>query len=577
MLPLAKDIAQAILSGFNRHYHTFLYFTQGANARFESADWKSVQEHSALRIQSYDAKVNEAVTLLKNRFGIKTLDEHIWHWVKAAYIELLSDHKQPELAESFFNSLFCRMFDRRYYLNENIFVKTQVDPDTFSAYTESDRYQINQQNIHDVYKTIIDKLPLTLPVRQDQTLYRLMDEALSEQIQEDIDTLQHAELEILQPLFYRNKAAYVVGKISVGPSKTFPFVLPVLNNEKGELYIDSLIANKQDTAIIFGFARAYFMVDTQYPGAIVHFLKSILPSKTASELYTCIGLQKHGKTLFYRDFLEHLSQTDDDFVVAPGIRGMVMTVFTLPSYPFVFKLIKDKFAPQKEMTHATVKEKYQLVKQHDRVGRMADTLEFSWVAFPLNRFSDELLNELKKTVQSQLRIEGDMLLLKHVYIERRMTPLNLYLDDAKTEEQYIHAIREYGLAIKQIAAANIFPGDMLFKNFGVTRHGRVIFYDYDEICYLSECNFRHIPPPRYPEDEMASEPWYSVAPNDIFPEEFASFLLCDPNTRKHFKALHPDLLEATFWQSKQANIRSGLFEDVFPYNEQKRFKNRASL
>jgi isocitrate dehydrogenase kinase/phosphatase len=567
MIPLAKEIAQSILSGFNRHYHTFLYFTQGAPERFSRADYKAVQENSALRIQSYDAKVDDAVTLLKNRFGIKTLDDNIWHWVKDAFAELLDNHHQPELAESFFNSLFCRMFDRRYYLNANIFVKTNVNPQRFEAFTECTRYQLQRDNTQ-IFSRIIAAMPLTLPVRQDDSLFAKMQHALSSQIAEDTNA---AELTMLSPLFYRNKAAYAVGRVVTVTGQYHPFVLPVLNREDNTLFIDTLIANEKDTAVIFGFARAYFMVDTEHPGAIVHFLKSILPSKTASELYTCIGLQKHGKTLFYRDFLEHLSQTDDDFVIAPGIKGMVMTVFTLPSYPFVFKLIKDRFAPQKEMTHAKVKEKYQLVKQHDRVGRMADTLEFSWVAFPKSRFSEELIQELRTTVGSQLRIEGDMLLLKHVYIERRMTPLNLYLDHATTEAQSISAIGEYGLAIKQIAAANIFPGDMLFKNFGVTRHGRVIFYDYDEICYLTECNFRHIPPPRYPEDEMASEPWYSVSPNDIFPEEFASFLLCDPVTRKHFNALHPDLLDAEYWRAKQHNIRQGMFEDVFPYSEDKRF------
>ncbi|WP_395341317.1 bifunctional isocitrate dehydrogenase kinase/phosphatase [Ningiella sp. W23] len=571
MPPLASEIAQAILTGFNRHYHTFLYFTQGARERFENADYKAVQESSALRIQSYDAKVNEAVTLLKNRFGLKTLDENIWHWVKDAYQLLLKNHKQPELAESFFNSLFCRMFDRRYYLNENIFVKTHIDPGRFERHTEAKHYTMadSASHNHEVLAQLLEDLPLRLTIARDAHLFDKILSGLYEQI-ENL-SLSGATVSVLSPLFYRNKAAYAVGRLTTENGNAFPFVLPILNDEKGYLFVDTVVANEQDTAITFGFARAYFMVDTEHPGAIVHFLKSILPSKTASELYTCIGLQKHGKTLFYRDFLEHLSATDDDFIVAPGIKGMVMAVFTLPSYPFVFKLIKDKFAPQKEMTHATVREKYQLIKQHDRVGRMADTLEFSWAAFPKFRFSPELIEELQNTVSSQLRFEGDMLLLKHVYIERRMIPLNLYLDNAETEQQSIDAINEYGLAIKQIAAANIFPGDMLFKNFGVTRHGRVIFYDYDEICYLTECNFRRIPPPRYPEDEMASEPWYSVAPNDIFPEEFASFLLCDPLTRKHFKQLHPELLDADYWKSKQDNIKHGVFEDVFPYSQSRRF------
>ncbi len=566
MIPLTHEIAHAILSGFNRHYQTFSYFTEGARKRFENCDWRSVQENSALRIQSYDEKVQDAAVLLKNRFGLKTLDDNIWHWVKDAYIELLQKHTQPELAESFFNSLFCTMFDRRYYNNHNIFVKTTIDPQRLYHAEEHLNFSL-KESPQQCFKDILRSLPLTRPVPISDTLLDQMVNALIGQIG---DLHDGAKVDILKPLFFRNKAAYCIGRVT-NNGQVFPLVLPILNEEDKGTYLDCLIANKKDAAVIFGFARAYFMVNTQYPGTIVHFLKTILPSKTASELYTCIGLQKHGKTLFYRDFLEHLSQTTDELIVAPGIKGMVMAVFTLPSYPFVFKLIKDKFAPQKDMTKATVKEKYQLVKQHDRVGRMADTLEFSSVAFPKKRFSQSLLKELQATVSSQIEYTEDFIILKHVYIERRMVPLNLYLDKNESDEECTNAIREYGDAIKQIAGANIFPGDMLFKNFGVTRHGRVIFYDYDEICYLSECNFRKIPPPRYPEDEMASEPWYSVSPNDIFPEEFSSFLLCNPRTRKIFNSLHPELLDANYWKQKQENIAKGVYEDVFPYSQEQRF------
>ncbi|VVN74694.1 Isocitrate dehydrogenase kinase/phosphatase [Pseudomonas fluorescens] len=145
-----------------------------------------------------------------------------------------------------------------------------------------------------------------------------------------------------------------------------------------------------------------------------------------------------------------------------------------------------------------------------------------------------------------------------------MTPLNLYLEHANPA-QVREALEDYGLAIKQLAAANIFPGDMLLKNFGVTRHGRVVFYDYDEICFLTEANFRHIPLPRTPEDEMASEPWYSIGPLDVFPEEFPPFLFADAGQRKLFDQLHGELYNADYWKSLQEAIRAGKVIDVFPY------------
>jgi isocitrate dehydrogenase kinase/phosphatase len=250
---------------------------------------------------------------------------------------------------------------------------------------------------------------------------------------------------------------------------------------------------------------------------------------------------------------------------------MVMTVFTMPSYPYVFKVINDYFRPPKEVDRETVKRKYQIVKMHDRVGRMADTLEYSYAAFPISRIKPDLLQELRDKCGKSLEMENDKVIVRHLYIERRLDPLNLYFQTATAEEKE-NAIIGFGNAVKEMAAANIFAGDLLYKNFGVTRHGRVIFYDYDEIEFMTDMNFRRIPAPRTPEDEMAAEPWYSVAPNDVFPEEFASFLLIDPVLRKAFMKHHRDLLDADFWKSIQEDIRNGRQRDVFPYSVARRFR-----
>jgi len=271
-----------------------------------------------------------------------------------------------------------------------------------------------------------------------------------------------------------------------------------------------------------------------------------------------------------------MAGSQEQFIIAPGVKGMVMLVFTLPSFDRVFKVIKDEFAPQKEVTQAQVMACYQLVKEHDRVGRMADTQEYENFVVDKARLSPELLAELQREVPDKLEDLGDRIVIKHLYMERRMTPLNLYLEQAN-EQQMRDAIEEYGNAIKQLAAANIFPGDMLFKNFGVTRHGRVVFYDYDEICYMTEVNFRDIPPPRYPEDELASEPWYSVSANDVFPEEFRHFLCGDRRIRQVFEELHSDLFEADYWRGLQQRIRDGHVEDVFAYRKKRRFSQRSGV
>src|SRR5690606_28073119 len=400
----------------------------------------------------------------------------------------------------------------------------------------------------------------------------LVDQARIAQLGPGFVAAPDCQFQVLRSLFFRNKGAYLIGRF-VNDGEILPFAIPLLRNSQGRVYVDTVLFGPDLIESLFNFSRAYFMVDMDVPSAYVRFLVSLMPTKPEAELYTMLGLQKQGKTLFYRDLLYHLRHSHDKFTVAPGIKGLVMGVFTLPSTPYVFKFIKDKRG--KDVTREFVQSQYTLVKYHDRVGRMADTWEYSKVPFPKARLDPELLAELHETAPSLLTDEGDSIVIEHLYIERRMTPLNIYLDRAGPAERE-EAVIEYGDAIKDMVAANIFPGDMLYKNFGMTRQGRVVFYDYDEVAYLTDCNFRRIPAPRTPEDEMASEPWYPLAPNDIFPEEFGTFLLGNPGIRETFLANHADLLDPAFWQEKQDHIRRGILDDVFPYPAALRFRHPDS-
>jgi isocitrate dehydrogenase kinase/phosphatase len=565
---LAQRIAHVILAEFDRHYAQYQHITAAARERFCQADWESVQAASRERIDYYDQTVQATTRLLQREYGIGELDEALWHDIKFAYVMRLHQHRQPELAETFYNSVFCGLFDRRYYNNRNIFVRPAVSIEHIDSDTPAySSYYPDRDGLRRVVTRILDNFDFGLPFADKR-----LDVRNILRFMRQWDAAQHGvnlHLAVLNFVFYRNKAAYLIGKLVNGEVET-PFAIPILNNERGGLYVDTVLAGESELANVFSFARAYFMVNTDVPAAVVNFLSRILPGITRADLYTAIGLHKHGKTEFYRDFLDHLKYSGDEFITAPGIAGMVMYVFTLPSYPYVFKVIKDSFPPNKDVTRAQVEAKYQLVKQHDRVGRMADSWEYSQAAFPLARFAPELLANLREQCASSLEFEADQIVIRHLYIERRMAPLNMYISQADDEE-LCKAIKGYGNALRQLAGANIFPGDMLLKNFGVTCHGRVVFYDYDEISYLTECNFRHIPPAPYPEFELSAEPWYSVGPDDVFPEEWATFLLTDSRVRKVFLELHGELLKPEFWQAKQALIRAHVYEDVFPYSPSKRF------
>jgi isocitrate dehydrogenase kinase/phosphatase len=419
---------------------------------------------------------------------------------------------------------------------------------------------------------ILSSFGISTPFENLRRDIRYLERAITERRRSGWKAQPNFQIQVLDCLFFRNKAAYVVGRIVNGDIRQ-PFVIPLLRNDDGTITVDCLLMRQKEVAILFSFSRAYFLVDMEVPSAYVSFLLSIMPRKSVVDLYAMLGLQKQAKTLFYRELQHHLNHSRDNFQVAPGVRGMVMLVFTLPSFQFVFKMIKDRFDPPKTSTRKDVMEKYLLVKNHDRVGRLADTLEYSTVAIPLNRIDPALMKQLQEEAASSVEIDGDMLVIRHIYIERRMEPLDNYLAHASKAERK-HAIRDFGYAIKDMAGANIFPGDMLKKNFGVTRHNRVVFYDYDEICYITECNFRKIPPARDYDDMMSDQPWYSVEENDVFPETFGPFFFTDTKDMANFKQDHADLMTAAWWKQIKADILSGDLADVFPYPVNSRFKYR---
>jgi len=576
------------MDGFNRHYQLFRQESAKAKQRFENQDWHGQQRAQRERIEFYDLRVKECSARLESEFEAAQQPPDIWQQVKLHYIGLLVDHFQPELAETFFNSVTTKILDRSYFQNEFIFVRPAVS----TEYIESDEldalptYQAwypNADNLADTIVLVIKHFNLTCPFAD-------MQRDAGDILRNVRKRLAHSKLranfqiQVLNSLFYRNKAAYIVGKVINGFNE-IPFALPILHNSKGELVIDAALFGEDDFLMLFSFARAYFLVDMDIPSAYVQFLRSLMPRKPRAEIYNALGLAKQGKTLFYRDLLYHQRHSTDKFRIAPGIKGMVMLVFDQPSFPFVFKVIKDFYPPQKDTTREQIQGKYLLVKQHDRVGRMADTLEYSNVAFPRERFEDELIEEIQKFAPSQIEINTrpdngrQEVVIKHAYIERRMIPLNIYLQesfdvglqDPRAKAQMERAVIEYGNAIKDLVAANIFPGDMLWKNFGITRHGKVEFYDYDEIEYLTDCNFRKVPQPRNEEDEMSGEIWYHVGPHDVFPETFGPFLLGNPAVREVFMKHHADLLDAGFWQGHKEKIHQGHVHDVFPYEADKRF------
>ncbi len=565
-----EAIARTILAGFDKHYRLFRHISANAKRRFEQADWSAAQEASRSRIRMYDQRVVEAVAEVSGRFPRAAVDGSLWPRIKIAFIGLLYDHSQPECAETFYNSVACGVLNREYYHNTYIFWRPAISLDHIEGAEPTYRvYYPPRAGLRRCLLEILSDFGLECRFEDLRRDLRYLLEAFAQAPLGGGRHHPNHQLQVLSSLFFRGKAAYVVGREINGDDER-PFAVPILHNDDHRLYLDAFLHQPRELAILFSFSRAYFMVDMEVPSAYVNFLHAVLPRKPLQEIYSMLGLHKQSKTMFYRDLQHHLKHSTDNFIIAPGIRGMVMLVFTLPSFPFVFKVIRDTFEKPKDLSRAVVKEKYLLVKSHDRAGRLADTLEYSHVALPRDRIDPALLTELEARCASSLEFDGDRVVIAHLYIEKRMSPLNEYLSGA-SDARRRHAIDEFGRAIRDLAGANIFPGDMMLKNFGVTRHLRVVFYDYDEIRYLTECNFRHIPPAPSPADELLSQPWYSVGPDDVFPEQFAEFFFSDPESRRLFYRNHRALIDPDFWIGMKRRILSGDQPDVIPYPEAVRF------
>ena len=565
--------AHTIQEAFAAYQAEFKAITRKAQQRFEQCAWHDMQLDAEERLDLYKTFVDRALADLTRRLGAHAKEKAFWVAVKSRYTGALGDRDDFEIAESFYNSVTMRMVARAGIDPDIEYVGSEFTPPPLApadaVYRVYPRGAATQEPIRAILQSCRFSVAYEDLERDAATAAR--------EINSYLQTREHPPqirgFEIARPVFYRGKGAFLVGRIATG-GPYVPLVLALLHDERG-IYVDAVLLTQDEVSIIFSFARSYFHVEVEKPYALVQFLKSIMPLKPIAELYISLGFNKHGKTELYRDLLRHLARSSDKFVRARGERGMVMVVFTLPSYDVVFKVIKDRFDYPKTTTRREVMNHYQLVFKHDRGGRLVDAQEFEHLRFDKDRFAPELLDELLQVAGHTVTVEGEAVVVKHLYTERRLTPLNVYLQEVDGERA-AEAVIDYGQAIKDLAATNIFPGDILLKNFGVTRHGRVVFYDYDELCLLTDCKFREMPPPRDSDEDVSAEPWFFVDENDVVPEELTTFLGLPPPLRAIFTARNPELFGVPFWTELQARHRAYEVLDIFPYAVSKRLPHGAA-
>jgi isocitrate dehydrogenase kinase/phosphatase len=565
---LPAGAATAIRDAFETYQAGFRHITRRARSRFEERDWRGGQEDALERLDLRPRIIREVVAQVRERLGESVSDRTLWGSMKAAYSGLIARRRDWQLAETFFNSVTRRIFATVGVDPKIEFVASDFAAPPPVAGEHLYRVYPRQGTTEALVEAILRDFAFSVPWRDLAGDSRLVARAIDAHLRELEEDAPLEAVEMARPVFFRNKGAYLVGRLRRGAVVT-PFILALLNGELG-VEVDAALLSSADASNVFSFTRSYFLVDTDPPQELVAFLKSILPQKRVSELFIAIGYNKHGKTELYREILQHLEQTRDRFAAARGYKGLVMVVFTLPSLDLVFKVIRDRFPFPKTTTQAEVKSKYALVFRHDRAGRLVDAQEFEHLAFDRSRFAPELLEELQTECGESVQVTGDQVDIRHLYAERRLAPLNLYIRE--TDERSARAaVVDYGQAIRDLAATNTFPGDLLLKNFGVTRTGRVIFYDYDELCLVSDCNFRDMPRGR-DDEETSGEPWFYVGEDDVFPEEFLPFLGFQDGLRQAFLSAHAELLTPAFWRRMQESHRAGEIVDIFPYAQGQRLR-----
>ncbi|UXI68125.1 bifunctional isocitrate dehydrogenase kinase/phosphatase [Tahibacter amnicola] len=567
-----QEAAQALRAGFDDYHARFRSITQRAQRRFENRDWNGAGADAVERIELYDVCIGEMAGRIEALLGESLADRQQWRLIRDAYAVTIGNLLDQELYKTWFNTLTRRFFRIRGVDAAIEFVALDIEPTDRITHPVSRHSYAVWSNLARVCQAVLDDYPFATAYAHAGLCAMRIAEAISRRLEHWGSDPVRA-IELMETVFYRERRAYLVGRV-FGVDRIAPLVIALVN-EPGGIRADAVLTEREHVAQVFGYARSYFHADLATVGDAVVFLRTLLPSKPIDELYTVLGRAKQGKTERFRHFFRHMARDPDEPLIhAEGERGMVMLVFTLPSYPLVFKLIRDRFAFPKESVRDEVMAKYRLVFHHDRAGRLVDAQEFRFLRFPKMRFDAPLLAEILAECRESAYVDGTDLVISHCYIERRLRPLNLYIREAEAD-LVRRAVLDYGQSIKDLARSNVFPGDLLLKNFGITRNGRAIFYDYDELCLVEQCRFRAMPDDD-DEGRPHGEAMY-VGPHDVFPEQFPRFLGLREDHLALLRQVHGDIFDVRWWLDLQRQLSQGERPDVPPYPESTRLETQVML
>ncbi len=419
---LARSGAASIHSAFEAYQEQFQAITRRAKTRFEQLDWHGMNQDALERLDLYGCAITGIAAEIRELLDGSAKDQKLWAVIKATYSGLIANRTDIELAETFFNSVTRRIFTRVGVDPRIEFLFSDFDAPPLAGEPPYHVYRCDNR-LHNVIREILAACAFSVPFEDlEGDVERVVEAIERERVASGL-TQPVDGIDMIRSVFYRNQGAYLVARIRLA-DHIIPLALAI-HNVDHRLSVDAALLTTDDVSILFSFTRSYFHVEVDRPCELIAFLRSIMPRKPNAELYIAVGFNKHGKTELFRDLIRHIDRSTDQFEIARGERGMVMVVFTLPSFDVVFKVIRDTFAYPKTTTRRQVIDRYQLVFKHDRAGRLADVQEFEHLTFARDRFSSELLSELAGAAADTVSIGERTVDFKHLYTERRITPLNL--------------------------------------------------------------------------------------------------------------------------------------------------------
>jgi isocitrate dehydrogenase kinase/phosphatase len=576
---LALGAAKRIRTGFDAFTDEFASITKRAKWRFQTRDWKGRHEDALERLDLYEKVLREVAAAIEGLLAFSLRDETVWASIKDCFAGLVGGRHDAELAETFFNSVTRTVFNTIGVNRRIEFFRWYPRPAEAAPGEPIFRAYEGGSDTRLVIRAILQDYKFTVPYEDPARDADLVGGEIDLYLWPLLGPTGEYRIETIRSPFYRNKVAYLVGRIVAG-DRIIPLVLPLYHGDTG-VFVDTVLLAEAEVSKVFSFAFSYFHVLVERHDLLIEFLRSILPEKPLAELYISIGYDRHGKTEFYRDLHRFIHRSKERFVIAPGKEGAVMTVFTLPAYSYVFKVIKDRpcFLRSAAMTDKTstrreVMEQYAFVCRRDRVGRLVDTQEFENLRFRRARFDEQLQEELRQAAREVVSIEDDHVVLRHLYVQRRVTPLPMFLAEERDPEALRRTILDFGYFLKDLAGTGIFPSDLFNTwNYGVTRRGRVVLFDYDDVIPIERASFSRKPRTYDESEELAPEEDRIVATaNDFFIDEMQSYSGIPQRLKGVFELVHGDLFTVGFWRSLKVQVSAGELVDITPYDRAMKFR-----